>query len=37
MSALALAPKPTAPGEGPEDDIHMTLREHLLELHKRLK
>jgi len=35
VSALALAPKP--PGEGPEDDVHLTLREHLIELRKRLK
>jgi sec-independent protein translocase protein TatC len=33
----AALPKPVAPGEGPEDDIHLTLREHLLELRKRLK
>jgi sec-independent protein translocase protein TatC len=33
----AALPKPGAPGEGPEDDIHLTLREHLLELRKRLK
>jgi len=33
----AALPKPLAPGEGPEDDIHLTLREHLLELRKRLK
>ena len=37
MSPLALLPKPTAPGEGPEDDVHLTLREHLIELRKRLK
>jgi sec-independent protein translocase protein TatC len=30
-------PKPVAPGQGPEDDVHLTLREHLLELRKRLK
>ena len=36
MSPAAL-PKPLAPGEGPEDDVHLTLREHLLELRKRLK
>jgi sec-independent protein translocase protein TatC len=36
VSPLAL-PKPVAPGEGPEDDVHLTLREHLLELRKRLK
>src|SRR5436853_570373 len=33
----AALPKPVVPGEGPEDDIHLTLREHLLELRKRLK
>jgi len=33
----AALPKPLAPGEGPEDDVHLTLREHLLELRKRLK
>ncbi len=33
----AALPKPVAPGEGPEDDLHLTLREHLLELRKRLK
>jgi sec-independent protein translocase protein TatC len=37
VSALALLPKPTPPGQGPEDDLHMTLREHLIELRKRLK
>ncbi len=37
MSPLALLPKPTAPGEGPEDDVHLTLREHLMDLRKRLK
>ncbi|HWE26216.1 MAG TPA: twin-arginine translocase subunit TatC, partial [Myxococcales bacterium] len=36
MSPAAL-PKPVTPGEGPEDDVHLTLREHLLELRKRLK
>jgi sec-independent protein translocase protein TatC len=36
VSPVAL-PKPVAPGEGPEDDVHLTLREHLLELRKRLK
>ena len=36
MSPAAL-PKPVAPGQGPEDDVHLTLREHLLELRKRLK
>jgi sec-independent protein translocase protein TatC len=25
------------PGEGPEDDVHLSLREHLIELRKRLK
>jgi sec-independent protein translocase protein TatC len=35
--STAALPKPVAPGEGPEDDIHLTLREHLLELRKRLK
>jgi sec-independent protein translocase protein TatC len=33
----ALLPKPTAPGEGPEDDVHLSLRDHLVELRKRLK
>ncbi len=32
-----LIPKPTAPGEGPEDDLHLSLRDHLVELRKRLK
>jgi sec-independent protein translocase protein TatC len=36
MSPLAL-PKSTAPGAGPEDDIHLSLRDHLIELRKRLK
>jgi sec-independent protein translocase protein TatC len=36
VSPTAL-PKPVAPGQGPEDDVHLTLREHLLELRKRLK
>jgi sec-independent protein translocase protein TatC len=36
VSPVAL-PKPVAPGQGPEDDVHLTLREHLLELRKRLK
>jgi sec-independent protein translocase protein TatC len=36
VSPLAL-PKPTAPGAGPEDDLHLSLRDHLLELRKRLK
>ncbi len=36
MSPAAL-PQPVAPGQGPEDDIHLTLREHLTELRKRLK
>ena len=31
----ALLPKPAA--EGPEDDVHLSLREHLLELRQRLK
>ncbi len=33
----ALLPKPTPPGEGPEDDVHLSLREHLIELRQRLK
>jgi sec-independent protein translocase protein TatC len=33
----ALLPKSTAPGEGPEDDVHLSLRDHLLELRQRLK
>ena len=37
MSVLKLLPEPAAPGKGPEDDIHLTLREHLIELRKRLK
>ena len=37
MSALALLPKPTPPGQGPEDDVHLSLRDHLTELRKRLK
>ena len=38
MSPLSLTrPAPTLPGQGPEDDIHLTLRDHLLELRKRLK
>jgi sec-independent protein translocase protein TatC len=36
MSPLALT-KPPAPGAGPEDDVHLTLRDHLMELRKRLK
>jgi len=32
----ALLPKPPA-AEGPEDDVHLSLREHLLELRQRLK
>jgi sec-independent protein translocase protein TatC len=36
MSPLALT-KPPASGEGPEDDVHLTLRDHLMELRKRLK
>jgi sec-independent protein translocase protein TatC len=35
--SVALLPQPTPPGAGPEDDVHLTLREHLLELRKRLK
>src|SRR5438105_4310202 len=31
----ALLPKPAA--EGPEDDLHLSLRDHLLELRQRLK
>src|SRR3954462_1253720 len=31
----ALLPSPAAPG--PEDDVHLSLRDHLLELRKRLK
>jgi sec-independent protein translocase protein TatC len=34
--STAALPKP-ATSEGPEDDVHLTLREHLLELRKRLK
>ncbi|HXN54836.1 MAG TPA: twin-arginine translocase subunit TatC, partial [Myxococcales bacterium] len=38
MSPLALTkPVPSAPGQGPEDDVHLTLRDHLIELRKRLK
>ena len=33
----ALLPKPAPPGEGPEDDVHLSLRDHLLELRQRLK
>jgi sec-independent protein translocase protein TatC len=29
--------KPTPPGEGPEDDVHLSLRDHLMELRQRLK
>ena len=37
MSPLAL-PKPPVPGAvAPEDDLHLSLREHLLELRQRLK
>jgi sec-independent protein translocase protein TatC len=36
VSPLAL-PKPTPPGQGPEDDVHLSLRDHLMELRKRLK
>jgi sec-independent protein translocase protein TatC len=32
----ALLPKPP-PAEGPEDDVHLSLREHLTELRQRLK
>jgi sec-independent protein translocase protein TatC len=38
MSPLALTkPVPSVPGKGPEDDVHLTLRDHLIELRKRLK
>jgi sec-independent protein translocase protein TatC len=37
VSELKLLPPPTPKGEGPEDDVHLTLREHLIELRKRLK
>lgn len=33
--STALLPKP--PAEGPEDDVHLSLRDHLLELRQRLK
>jgi sec-independent protein translocase protein TatC len=33
----ALLPKPAATGEGPEDDLQLTLRDHLIELRHRLK
>ena len=33
----ALLPKPAATPEGPEDDVQLTLRDHLIELRKRLK
>jgi sec-independent protein translocase protein TatC len=33
----ALLPKPTPPGEGPEDDVHLSLRDHLMDLRQRLK
>ena len=36
MSPLALL-KPAVPGQGPEDDLHLSLRDHLMELRKRLK
>ena len=36
MTQAAL-PKPWEPGAGPEDDIHLSLRDHLMELRKRLK
>ena len=35
--STALLPEATPTPEGPEDDIHLSLREHLLELRKRLK
>jgi sec-independent protein translocase protein TatC len=35
--STALLPKPPPPGEGPEDDVHLSLRDHLLELRQRLK
>jgi len=33
----ALLPKPAAASEGPEDDVQLSLRDHLMELRKRLK
>lgn len=36
MTTPALLPTPPAPS-APEDDIHLSLREHLIELRKRLK
>jgi len=33
----ALLPKPAATTEGPEDDLQLSLRDHLIELRKRLK
>ncbi len=33
----ALLPKPGASTEGPEDDVQLSLRDHLIELRKRLK
>jgi sec-independent protein translocase protein TatC len=33
----ALLPKPAAASEGPEDDVQLSLRDHLIELRKRLK
>ena len=33
----ALLPKPEAAPEGPEDDVQLSLRDHLIELRKRLK
>jgi sec-independent protein translocase protein TatC len=33
----ALLPKPAATSEGPEDDVQLSLRDHLIELRKRLK
>src|SRR4051812_25624611 len=35
MSQAAL--QPWEPGGGPEDDVHLSLRDHLMELRKRLK
>lgn len=33
----ALLPAPAPPAEGPEDDVHLSLRDHLMELRQRLK
>ena len=33
----ALLPKPAAASAGPEDDVQLSLRDHLMELRKRLK